>query len=449
MYKFTKIIIPLTVLCLFITVLNGCKNSVENSELPKYVPNVQWSLETVTFGGTSRISQYNKYLYFVETNVSAENTTYHIAKIDLETGLYVWKSSDFIGYALDNPIKCKNYVFLEKQDHNGNLANTIYCFSDFDGKLKATITFGNSDKEKYANRICNSTLYSVEDNYLIWSNGIIEKNDFSDYKFGILKIEISDIDFSKPAEYEQYIKPVVLLELDRPIYTHFVNENSIVYYTTYSEFDDLPNCKTGAVDIITGNSYWERESSYMKGNGDYGLYILNDEDNNLINRIYSFECFLGCYDKTNGDVIWEKIQTEDQIKNEVYLGGLIYNAGPFYNNGCFYYTTMESFSGTDIYRAKNVVSNIKCIDAKTGKLRWHYMPDNSASLYTRPIVANGKVFIFTYGQGLYVLDEKSGAVLGVDTSIYTKGFEKNALYNGNVIFFDFSSGYGVLKAIKP
>ena len=417
------------------------------SSLPSYTPDVQWSLKTNTYGGSSTIKQHDRYLYLIEEyKDDPEKITYGIAKIDLQTGSYVWKSSELTKcLSLSEPVACGDYVFLEKPGGANELPSSIYCFSDLDGKLLATITFGNSEREKHARRISNRSLYSIEDQYLIWSNGYI-RSDYEDFDFGILRIDISKIDFSVEPETEQYICPETLLKLDRSIYTHFENNGEVVFYTTYNAFDDCLDCITGAINAVTGEKLWSRESADMRGTGVNGLYFLNDPEKKLTNRLYSFECYVGCYNTDSGDTIWEKIQTVDEIVDEAYIGGLIYDEGVFYSDGCFYYTTAE-FETKE--RNPDVISNIKCMDAKTGKVKWGYIPKNSSSLFTRPIVANGKVFVLTFEQGLYVFDKDTGKLLGVDESIYAYGYEKNALYNGNVIFFDFASGQGVLKAIKP
>lgn len=209
--SYKMIFIYLFILLIF----SSCKNSVENSELPKYVPNVQWSLETKLKDTESKENQYANYLYFIE-NVFYDNALYsscNICKVDLQNGKVVWRTLSYIGIGNTAPIKCGNYIFVER--YYNNESHGMYCFSDATGELLATI--GISENELQTKRIKIDSLYPVDDKYLIWSNGA---NNITN---GILKIKLSDIDFSKNAEIEQYLNIEYLLSFtieNMGVYTH-------------------------------------------------------------------------------------------------------------------------------------------------------------------------------------------------------------------------------------
>jgi len=423
----------------------------ENKEknLKTYTPDVQWKYESNLYRSVtscrSYTNQYDKYLYFFDCS-DRDADSFCITKLDLDNGTAVWHSDSFYSHMDGNPIKCGDYIVIEDSE-----GKNIYCFSDSTGKLMATLTVGETEEDLYVNSIVLTTLYAVDNKYLIWSNGYPSdpvSGQYKDRDFGIYRVSVDDIDLSNDPAEKQLLPMTLIYKTDRVISTHFTSKDKIVYFQTSTLGDDDPPSFFGAIDVESGELLWKNTSTEMKGRGKESLIIINDEKNKIKNRLYSFEYDIGCYNLDDGSIIWEKIQTESDLLKEPYLGGLIFNVGVTYSNGYFYYTTLEGWSSY-LEKPENLKSNIKCINAKTGKFEWGYMPKDSGSLSTRPIVANGKVFVLTDSMGLYVFNAKTGEVIGVDETVLTDCYEKNACWNGNVIYFDFSSGWGTIYAIKP
>lgn len=426
-----------------ISILVSCsflnkRNKNETNEEPKpYELNTQWTLETETCGGNVYSNQYGKYLYFIE-NYSDEIVK--IAKIDLEKGQRCWTSQYVESEDFTEPVKCGNYIFLQGPEfvleyENNSLYTKpiIYCFNDSDGTLAATITVGKADLEKYLNGIFCDALCPVSDKYLLWTNGRLN-DDQTTEEGGIIKLDISQIDFSLPATQEQYIPLKQIYFVNRKIRTNLIENDGIIYFETWKNSGvENPDSIFGAINVETEELLWENKSTLMAGSGTNALYYLNDSENKLKNRLYSFEKYIGCYNALTGKKIWEI--------DDAALGSLVYNAGVFYDDGYFYYTSAETDD-----------PNIMCMNAKTGENIWGYNIPKSGSLFTRPIITEGKMFVLSWGQGLWVFDAKTGAVLGCNDAIFSGWYTKNAFWNGNVIIFDFhnlSCKNATILAIKP
>lgn len=453
MKKSTKLhflLLTVSILCLSCcscSVNKNPKNQDDIDDIPSYQPDVQWTLETNVCGGSALINQYGQYLYYIE-NPNDVDDKKRIVKVDLENGDVCWKTDlfDFISdsYSVYTvPVKCGDYIFIVAPEEDVLISeeypsetnfSTYYCFDDMTGKLSATITFAKSELEKHVNGdIFAHSLYSVETEnhkYLVWGHDKIPGDSTS--LFGIYKFDISKIDFTKAPKEKQYCKPEYCWGGKSLVYTMMTANDGIIYFQTYAS-ENRPSI-IYAVDVETNMIQWMYESEIMTGRGVNALSYVNDEENKIKNCLFCFEDYAGCYNAKTGKMLWEN--------SDPNFGGVIYNeGGVFYDDGKFFYTTIHSD-----------MPNILCMNAKTGKNEWGYCIKNSGSLFTRPIVANGKVFVLSWGQGLWVFDENDGAVIGCDDSVFSGGDDANAYWNDKVIYFDFHNQLcenATLIAIRP
>lgn len=436
-----KIILLITTLILF----SSCDlfvNSEKEGELSDYKSEVIWKLETNVRYPSLPGKQYNRYFYTFESGEKGGK----ISKIDLENGTVVWTTEEGL-YSIDTyPIKCRNYIFIcSIYNDNKSIYNKIHCFSEATGEKLATIKLTDSENwEEIADIYPTLQQFdSYNDEYIYWINNASNKTCNN----GIYKIDINKINFSNNPTEEQIIEAEYIF--DKKCFDSLNDEKSgnIVYAKTYSSFGNhIKPIYFYALNMETNELLWEYETDKINGINLNSLYYVNDSESGLKDRLYCFDRQIGCYDAKTGEVIWERFQTDEDLQKEHRLGG-DHDAGVFYSDGRFYYTT-EDTCNTSWYPEK-LRNNILCIDAKTGKYLWSYATDGS--LGSRPIVANGKVFVTTYHRGLYVFDAKSGKLLGVDKTKFTYGHERNGIYNGNVLFFDYhkNDGFGTLYCIKP
>lgn len=411
----------------------------EQNTVPDYKPDVNWKLETRNHYGEYIGSQYGRYYYSLESYEGIR-----IAKIDLEDGSVKWLSDTDVYSVSSEPVVCGDYVFLPSTWYRKEaVKNKIYCFSNDTGKLCATIKLTDSEEWTVIEDIYpfSYNLYGYKDKYIYWNNCAMNKT----CKSAIYKIDISNIDFTKEADEIQIIEPEIFIDNKR-LWTYFIENDNILYVRSDAalRYEEGPTTFY-AYNAETGEQIWEYTTDKIRGWALNPLLYVNDEKNGIKNKLFCIAEQLGCYDASTGEPVWEIFQTDEDLQKEHHLGGFDEDTGIFYSDGRLYYTTYDTCNSTEY--PKHLRNNILCIDAKTGKYIWSYATDGS--LGSRPIVSNGKVFVTTFLRGLYVFDAKTGKLIGSDKTKGTWGDERNAIYNGNVIFFDYSKKNGTLYSIKP
>ena len=443
----------LNFLCVFLymCIFTACpffKNSKE--ELPEYKPDVLWTKKFIGYSFLMIPEQYDNFIYGIETQEIDDVYYSHVYKFDLATGEFIWKTKDFKSRTEHAPILIKNKVYIYSN------FGKFLCFDDETAELLATVVLAKDEESSVKNAWCFTTI-NVNDEYICYS---YENNNHLNDD-GIMRLKLSDIDFSKSPEEIQYIEPDLIwcgtqvnerYNTDERIQSCFAIDEGILYYITTDRIDTGPfKSKLGAINVASAEVLWEREVD---------LEGINDKPFNIIgNYLYVIECGAGCYDKKTGECIWETCQTQEDLMTEDYVGGQTFcGAGQFYSKGCLFYTTDASAITSSIMGyPKELVTNIKCLDLeksmknKKATLKWSYMPEGCASLGTRPIVTNGQVFVTAYNCGLYVFEEDTGKVIGVCKDYYFPGMERNFLYDGKVYFFDYDYENNVrtLVCFKP
>ncbi len=424
----------LFILLFFSLIFVSCKNNVV-SNIPEYIPDIQWSMKInrgILGAMICEVSDDN--LYFYESKIIDGCSLYRLVCVDLNLRSYKWQSEFYSKLCEDKILLTDNYVFIDTE-------TSLECYDKESGKLYCSLVFGNNPEEINKNRPYNCTTINYKENYLLWSTW----NDNKINDEGIVRINISNIDFKSMNKETLVVNPELVWigididDQDEHVYTWPIIKDGVIYFQTYRSWNNYKS-KFVAVDIESGSVKWIYESEEMLGKGCNALFVQND-------RLYSMEYEIGCYDLSTGKPIWEHHQTEDDLRKEICLGGLIYNyAGIFFYDNCIYYTTNEGSSTAATFGCdESLCTNIKCINATTGKHIWSYMPKDCGSLSTRPIVVDNKVFVLTMFDGLWVFNRKSGKVLGCDLNVMSGGMDNNAVWNGQVIYFD----NNILTVIKP
>ena len=277
---------------------------------------------------------------------------------------------------------------------------------------------------------------------LFWSNICCD----GIHNEGLLKLKMSDIDFTKDPAEEQNLQPVLIWHDETDEVGMMITpiaENGIIYFQTYDYYGKA-TIKTGAVYADTGKIKWIQSTNIMNGTGFKSMYI-------VANRLYVIANHLGCLNLETGESIYEISYTDDELKTEKALSAGPFLYGASYYDGKFYFTNMSSWS-TSSYTGipEQFVSNIQCMDAASGKLVWGDLPADCGSLGTRPIVENDKVFVTAGECGLRVYNAQNGKLIGVDKTVRTFGEEANAQYGGLVMYFNLRSDHtSTLTAIRP
>ena len=107
------------------------KPIVEEKE-PVYIPTVAWTLDTDAYKMWTRGEQYGQFLYIPESNWffiyynQNESLQQNLAKIDLETGSYVWKTPTETYGERTHAVLWNGYVFVLYR--NG----VMRCYNDSD-----------------------------------------------------------------------------------------------------------------------------------------------------------------------------------------------------------------------------------------------------------------------------------------------------------------------------
>ena len=405
----------------------------KSSEEPVYEPDVVWKLETNAYD-TYQPTQNGQFLYLIECNYTSVNEgleqeyKFSMTKVDLLDGHIVWTSPE-IFHVNKSPV-----VVINDRLYVQTSGGYLYVIGDDDGKIDAVVSFTRI----YMDR--GPTMISCGGN-LFWSNingeGVINE--------GLLKFDVSKIDFTLGPEQVQHIEPRLVWTddvADVGILMRPVAKDGIVYFQTYDFWQEKHGSiiKTVAIDADSEVVKWQTPTTTM--NGDGHMQIFDD-------RLYFFENVISCYDLETGKCLKEKCRDTEKLDTEVYIGA---DSPAYYSDGKFYYTNNTSWATSSIAGIpQNMVKNIICIDAKTFAYVWGDLPKGCGSLNSKPVVANGKTFVATWGRGLRVYNSETGELIGAAENINTHPFADPPQYNGCIYYFDadHKNLKKTLMAIKP
>ena len=227
-----------------------------------------------------------------------------------------------------------------------------------------------------------------------------------------------------------------------------VEKDGIIYFITYFRIVDpwteYDHTIMGAYDTKTDSMVWQRTSEKQDGWGNDNMCIVGD-------KLYIMGQAQGCYNLSDGSIVWEQRQTVEEMHSEVGIDASLYSLGITYFGGKIYFTNTGGCRSSEMTGIDNdLIKNIQCIDASDGKYLWGDLPDGSGSLCTRPIVIDNQCFVMGW-DNLRIYNATTGELIGVDNSVKSIGQELNAEYDGMFIYFDTdeSTLTSKLTAIKP
>ena len=411
----------------------ACPVSTDENNIKDYEKNIAWELKTETYYSFSRHLQKDKYMYFVEVS---EKNKFFVSKVNLENGKYVWKSEEFSGYVE------RRLAYIEK-DGNGyilveNKENVnLYFIDEEGGTLRAILTYCiNEEDNKYfkANEIV------VSNNRLF---KFITKKEEPFSHGGLAEINIENLDFSIPRN-PQYCESKIVWGGSQTIDTNPFEKDGIIYLITCDWNSQQGYTEVIAYDTNTDSVKWEYTSNVLDGNGRFNMYIVD-------NLLYIIEEQIACFNIESGECIYEYKETEEDLATKISKGGSIWSQGLWYDDGKFYYTSNASWATSSMTNIpEELVRNVLCLDAKTFELVWSDFPEGCGSLFTRPVVIDGKCFVLV-NDGLRVYNSKTGELIGRASEVNGSAHALNAEYNGMFIYFDIddSQKTSTLTAIRP
>lgn len=436
--------------CSLFNLLNTNKSDEEKITKEKvYTPNVVWELETKSFYDSWYTKQYDRYYYIVEYQTEPD-ADFFFSKVDLTNGQKKWSSPVFTGIAKSEPLKARI------QDRNciiiGGANSVTYILDDENGELLASMVFYQDyESEQWDIYGRNTWHWLFIDNGLYWTSSVDDEKDnegniINPKPQGIVKIDMSKLDFDESANKLQYIEPqmVWVNTINRQhIFIYPVEKDGVIYFVTRDQWEKDGYCIIGAFDTKTNSEKWHKISNKIIGEGWDNMCIAG-------NRLYIVEQGQGCYDLETGETIWEFLDLPDYCRNHTGISASIYSRGITFWNDKLYFTNIAGGStaaalGVD----KSHIQNIQCIDAKTRNLIWGDMPEESGSLDTKPHIVNGQCFVVVW-DGLRVYNANTGELIGVDNSVISCGKELNASYEDLFIYYktDSQTHTSILTAIR-
>ena len=415
---------------------NNNKQKDDGKE-PTYSPNYAWQLKLDGTQIGSQMYIQQQFLYLVE-RIHREDADIQLVKIDMETGVYVWKAdqiSDGEQWRSSNVVKVGNKLYFMRPNKG-----LIYCYAENNGKLLAQIQIGTTETEAIYNRCSLETI--VTDGTALYWGSAGEPGSISAH---LLKLDLDTIDYTQNG--------AIQIRVPRSLYTKAdwrqcifwaapIIDNGVLYFNTLNR--DYPDGYSTlvAIDLQSETVKWEKQLYGVAGTTLNTLLVRDD-------ILYVINSSLLRVNKHTGDILTRYDSEENSTEHPATTPSPSL-CGIWYDDGRLYYTTIcssDAHSQTGI--PEKFIYSLVCIDAKTLKFLWGFHPVSGTSS-TYPVVKDGKAYIVTHIDGLRVFDAKTGKLLGVDKSIIAWGDEANVLYKDYFIFFNknFKTNRATLCAIR-
>ena len=377
---------------------------------PHYTPSYTYQLLLENVWDTSNPYTEGRYLYLLERE---DMETMYLVKRDMETGIDEWKGSKiYIGDDKNssNIVKIGNTLYIMRFE-----SGLLYCYSDTNGKLSALVQIGSTKGEISRNRSLSDTIMT-DGKALYWGTD------------DLLKLDVMAIDYTQGQTIQ--IRPPSPMHLNAhwnggELVSDQLIEDNILYLLTCNR--EYPNGYgvVVAIDLQTETIKWEKQLDNIEGYYDSKLCIRDDVLYVLTNSFIRI-------DKRDGSIL-------NRYDGEIAppaMGNLAESTVSLhkvrYDNERLYYITVRSTPGRIGWQRDY---SLMCIDVVTLKFLWS-VPLEYGSYRTPLTVANGKIYIITYGNGLLVFDAKTGKLLGIDKTVSGWGNGINALYKNHYIFFN-------------
>ena len=415
---------------------NNNKQKDDGKE-PTYSPNYAWQLKLDGTQIGSQMYIQQQFLYLVE-RIHREDADIQLVKIDMETGVYVWKAdqiSDGEQWRSSNVVKVGNKLYFMRPNKG-----LIYCYAENNGKLLARIQIGTTETEAIYNRCSLETI--VTDGTALYWGSAGEPGSISAH---LLKLNVDAIDYTQNGAIQTRVPRSLYTKADWRQCTFWsapIIDDNMLYFNTYNR--DYPDGYSTlvAIDLQSETVKWEKQLYGVAGTTLNTLLVRDD-------ILYVINSSLLRVNKHTGDILTRYDSEENSMEHPATTPSPSL-CGIWYDNGRLYYTTIcssDAHSQTGI--PEKFIYSLVCIDAKTLKFLWGFHPVSGTSS-TYPVVKDGKAYIVTHIDGLRVFDAKTGKLLGVDKSIIAWGNEANVLYKDYFIFFNknFKTNRATLCAIR-
>jgi len=408
-------------------------NQNKKSNEPDYIPNIVWQTEVYYTGGLSYPFEAEGYGYYPEEIRSSGVRYCRLLKIDLNSGEIIWRTEDVQNNCIAQVQKIDDYIYLPL-----NEKDIITVYNDLDGSLAATISLKSETCNYHVEPYRHTAVYK---DYIFWGNSWKSNSEPN----GLMRFDTNQIDFNKDPEVVQLIEPELVWKINEQsmVYTNIVVNNGIVYFLTSRHNFESGTVKVSylvSLDAETGEELWVTERDFDRGDIEYSLLLKDD-------RLFVIDLHPSCYNINTGKSIFEK-------KDTIYTMASPFLKGIFFYDNKLYYTT-QMYSETILMSPEldpKLIKNIICIDGDTGNLVWGDLVPKGGTLFTFPLVNNGKAYVVT-DEGLRVYNAYTGTLIGVDKTVKNLGWDHNLLYNNMVIYPNFvvMSEYprkSILTAIK-
>ena len=391
---------------------------------PRYTPCYAWQLCLEKVWDTSNPYTEGQYLYLLERE---DMETMYLVKRDMETGIDEWTGNKIYigdGKNSSNIVKIGDTLYIMRFE-----SGLLYCYSDTDGKLSALVQIGSTKEEILHNRSVSNTIMT-DGTALYWA---ADKGD-------IVKLDATAIDCTKGWVIQ--ICPPVPLQLNAHWNGNRLADQQLIEGILYLlAYTSNGSGIVVAVDLQTKTVNWQRQLDNINMNRYYDneLYIKDDVLYVLTNSFIRIDkrdgSILNRYD---GEIV--PPSTDPVAESTISLCRVRCS------NERLYYIAVRDFPP---YKWQKDDYWLICIDAVTLQRLWS-VPLENASYSTPLTVANGKIYIIKYSDGLLVFDAKTGKLHGADKTVSGWGNGINVLYKNHYIFFNrnFNDKYASISSMR-
>jgi len=391
---------------------------------PRYTPSYAYQLLLEDVRDESRPYTEGKYLYLIEYEKRGGS---RLIKLDMETGAYQWYGDRM--YEADegrpsNIVKIGDVLYVMRFERG-----LLYCYSDTNGALLARVQIGSTKEEILHNRSVSNTIMT-DGTALYWA---ADKGD-------IVKLDATAIDCTKGWVIQ--ICPPVPLQLNAHWNGNRLADQQLIEGILYLlAYTSNGSGIVVAVDLQTKTVNWQRQLDNINMNRYYDneLYIKDDVLYVLTNSFIRIDkrdgSILNRYD---GEIV--PPSTDPVAESTISLCRVRCS------NERLYYIAVRDFPP---YKWQKDDYWLICIDAVTLQRLWS-VPLENASYSTPLTVANGKIYIIKYSDGLLVFDAKTGKLHGADKTVSGWGNGINVLYKNHYIFFNrnFNDKYASISSMR-
>ncbi len=399
-----KTLKKLIYICLMFLLLNSCDLlfGKHEKEEPSYNAQVLWKVPITPLSNYEQKILYRNQQIYITTRNEAElcsnnrTSKLYLTIIDITTQTKKNIPLDSAQYGtLFTEMEINNTPYLLIFDKTGK----VFIFDMTSNTQKACINLIETNiEEKYRKFITPKFTIATHNKNILW---------YSEYYAGFVAFNTDLIDWSKSDEIQNII-PKLLVPVDKKYKSHVkpLIKDDIIYYVLEVPYRE--DAVVVATNLKTKECMWQLEPNDFSGNADHGLMMY--KDTLIVADNYGL-CFI---DYKKGKI---KKQMED-LPNGMPFNTAVFCRGiTVYDDKLYLTTGLGGTADGRLGLAKGTLKGFMCIDLKDYTYKWGDMPPHSASLNTRPLAYNGKVYVPTDLNGLRMYDAQTGVPLGTDKSL--------------------------------